>query len=528
MAAPWERYQQAAPQAAPQDGPWAKYQAPTPNQFANVQGGSDTVAAAPPEQPGYWSERGQELRGIGEGLRYSVAETALGLGQLVGAADTQDVEAFRTKRDAMAQEYGTSFDGGKAVGDIGQTFLPVGAVGKGTKLAQMGKAALGGGALGATRTTGEGESRLQNTAVGAGLGALGQGLSTVMLRLGEKAAPQLRDLYNTAKAQGINLTPAQMSNSEFFKRFAGMMDKLPLSGAAARREAQQESFSRAVAKTVGEYEPMDQVVYANALTRLGDNFERRAGAHDVPVSVDFVRALGTAIRETEETADEVTAKAVKSVLNRVMVQSGTNGALPGKAAQSLDGMLRRMQEAGGERAAYAGRLRDALHDDIEAALPAAEAALWRQDRQQYRNLMAITDMVARDNGVSPAKLMGRVTATRAQKKAMASGRGGDLGQLARIGQQMKAPPSSGTAENLQAAGLGYNALANPAGALLGISTGNLAGRAVNSNALASYLMSPDRGRILNALAPVARPLPLLFGRPAYAEPPERPRNSGAK
>jgi hypothetical protein len=87
---------------------------------------------------------------------------------------------------------------------------------------------------------------------------------------------------------------------------------------------------------------------------------------------------------------------------------------------------------------------------------------------------------------------------------------------------MKPPSSSGTAENLQASVLGMNALANPAGALLGLTTGNLAGRAVNSNALARYLMSPDRGSILNILAPVARPLPLFLGRPAYADTPEGP------
>lgn len=57
--------------------------------------------------------------------------------------------------------------------------------------------------------------------------------------------------------------------------------------------------------------------------------------------------------------------------------------------------------------------------------------------------------------ISPAALLGRVTANGAKKEAVATGRGGDLAQLAAIGQQFMKDgvPNSGTPERLAAYGL---------------------------------------------------------------------------
>lgn len=75
--------------------------------------------------------------------------------------------------------------------------------------------------------------------------------------------------------------------------------------------------------------------------------------------------------------------------------------------------------------------------------------------------------------ISPAQLLGRVTANNAGKEAMAAGRGGDLGQLANIGQTFLKDgiPNSGTPERLAAYGLlgagGYANLPSALGAIAG-------------------------------------------------------------
>lgn len=60
-----------------------------------------------------------------------------------------------------------------------------------------------------------------------------------------------------------------------------------------------------------------------------------------------------------------------------------------------------------------------------------------------------------NGNISPAALLGRVTATGAKKEAVAAGRGGDLAELAAIGQQFLKDgiPNSGTPERLAAYGL---------------------------------------------------------------------------
>jgi hypothetical protein len=77
-------------------------------------------------------------------------------------------------------------------------------------------------------------------------------------------------------------------------------------------------------------------------------------------------------------------------------------------------------------------------------------------RREYAIGKAIEPMVAKSpNGdLSPAGLMQVVTATKDKKAMMARGRGGDLGELAKIGQMfLKEPSSSGTTERAVAYGL---------------------------------------------------------------------------
>jgi hypothetical protein len=80
-----------------------------------------------------------------------------------------------------------------------------------------------------------------------------------------------------------------------------------------------------------------------------------------------------------------------------------------------------------------GILRDALDNSISPA----DKQAWQTANQQYANLKTIRDLVTKDqvNGnISPSALLGRVTASGAKKEAVASGRAGDLAELAAIGQ----------------------------------------------------------------------------------------------
>lgn len=94
-------------------------------------------------------------------------------------------------------------------------------------------------------------------------------------------------------------------------------------------------------------------------------------------------------------------------------------------------------------------MQGALNDSISDA----DQAAWQTANRQYANLKTIRDLVNKDqvNGnISPSALLGRVTANGAKKEAVASGNGGDLANLASIGQTFLKDhiPNSGTPERL--------------------------------------------------------------------------------
>lgn len=87
----------------------------------------------------------------------------------------------------------------------------------------------------------------------------------------------------------------------------------------------------------------------------------------------------------------------------------------------------------------------------ESITPATRDA-WQVARQQWRDMKTIEHLVAKagDGIVGPAQLMGRVTTDRAGRATMAQGTRGELGELARLGQQLKPLQTTGTAENMLA------------------------------------------------------------------------------
>ena len=108
------------------------------------------------------------------GAGKSFYDTARGVGQMMGAVSTADVEESK-KRDAplMNTKAGTA---GNIGGSIAQ-FLPAAFVPGANTL--VGATAIGAG-MGAVQPTGEGESRLKNTAAGGAFGAAGHGVGKLL------------------------------------------------------------------------------------------------------------------------------------------------------------------------------------------------------------------------------------------------------------------------------------------------------------------------------------------------------------
>lgn len=171
--------------------------------------------------------------------------------------------------------------------------------------------------------------------------------------------------------------------------------------------------------------------------------------------------------------DELTNHANPAVVNQAGDLAAT---IPGETFRRINSQIGRQV-----RTTANGDLRHALHelqDDLHELLTRSitnpqDVAALQQARRQYAIGTALIPLVAKSpvGNISPAQLMNALTNTASRKRFMANG-GGEMGDLARIGQLfLKEPASSGTTERAAVYGwlLGGGAFVEPhvAGGLYG-------------------------------------------------------------
>jgi hypothetical protein len=375
-------------------------------------------------------------------------------------------------------------------------------------------AALGG----ATQPLAEGDSRLTNAAVGAGAGAAGYGVARGLEKWGASAAKavsaEAREVFEAARARGINLNPAQLSDSRFLKWAQSMLRSVPMTGAQGRHAEQVGAWNRAVAGAIGEDAPVvTSNVYSLSKASQSRAFNDLTSRNDLRVDNDLMRSLFAAADDAKLAGQEVREQ-VEAAIDRLAKEAvtGPNGVvIPGRAYQNFDSEIGKALKAGGTSAHYLGQVRNAVREGMDRSISPADAEAWRVLRQQYGNRKTLTPLVAAagDGPLPPAQLQRVVTNSGWGKEAMASGTRGELGTLAKIGQRMKEPPSSGTAERMMYGGA-FNPVNWP-GIAAGVTVGAPMSRALDSTALAKLMMRENPGMHRKAAAKTAGALVKLFG-----------------
>lgn len=479
--------------------------------FSQVQGAASSKADLPNTEIGGVANK--DVPGWKNALFGAVspvAETIVGVGQATGLMGEDNARASLDRIDAVR-----SRTPGKVAGFAGDVGLALAI--PGAKGASMGAKALqsaaAGGLYGATRGTREGEDRLTNTGIGAALGGAGQVAGDALAAGGKKAAtaisPHVRATYEAAKARGINLTPAQLSNSRLMKFLDSQLQMWPLSGARAGAQTQRSVWNKRLAEALGETDApaVTPAVYAKLKARDKAGFEALTSRNNLKVTDDLLQSLEAIKAEATMAGDDAakaTANAVDAFYKRARMVDGQD-VVPGRAYQSLDSQFGKVAKLGNEASVYVGRVRDAIRDAMDESIAPDDKAAWQQLRKWYGDRKTIRDLVAKGDGddIAPAELMGRLTANNSGKERMASNARGELGELGRIGQRLKEPPSSGSSERML-----VNSAMNPLNwpALgMGASAGATVGRAANSDLLAQYLMRSNRGRGAQLVAPYLRP-----------------------
>lgn len=301
---------------------------------------------------------------------------------------------------------------------------------------------------------------LSGPAAGA-LGASARGLADAVspgsvpapiATLADKAVNQFGIPLRASQIAGTVDRNAAVTDSQLISR--------PGSGYAANNAAQGQAFTRAVSNTMGEDSPsITPEVMSAAKSRIGAVFNRVA-ANTTIQNADAVQAqIGGVIHDAQQVIpDSEMAPLLRQVENiGSVVTPGAAGApatLSGKAYQALvakGSPLDRLTSSSDPNVQfYAGQIKNALDDGLQASAAPEDLADLQAARLQYKNMKTIEPLIDKAGPmgqISPALLRGRVSQSFSNSAYTGAG---DLGDLAQIGQTfMKEPPNSGTPARLK-------------------------------------------------------------------------------
>jgi hypothetical protein len=282
--------------------------------------------------------------------------------------------------------------------------------------------------------------------------------------------PELLKVAQTASElkYPIDVRPDQVVDNAKFTKMAGQASSdVPLSN--SKNASNQTAFTRNVISLLN---PADEKstrltpdVFDDAMKRsgsgIGDITDRTpVPAEDLAPGVDSIRD-----DLTKATPDN--AKIVEAYLSDLGKVTGDDGVVSGRALKELNSQIgtQARANAGNDLGRYLSNLQDVIQDGVERNAAPEDVQPLRDFRRQYAYGKMVEPQVAKtiDGKISPAGLMAAVTATKQGKYYMARQMGGPIGDLAKVGQLIKEPTSSGTAERSLVYGtlLGGGAFAEP-------------------------------------------------------------------
>lgn len=278
--------------------------------------------------------------------------------------------------------------------------------------------------------------------------------------------PELVSLAQKATERGIPLRPDMLMDNKIAK-FVGsaLEEKVPFSGGKA--DVRQQAFNRAVADSVGLPElPSGRLTYTEygkAIDNLKGKFEK-LHPETVPYDVELQQKLSKVLNDPKfqtESAKNLIAARIKELSD---VASRNNNIIDGKSFQAIQqdigSQVRGMNPntQGIERQAL-DEIEEAMLDSVRGGLDTANKLEFDNTRRQYAYAKIIEPLIAKKGGVtgniSPQGLSTQM-ALNQRRAAMARGKAGDLGELARIGQAFIKEPHEALTKGEMA---GYGAVA---------------------------------------------------------------------
>jgi len=286
-------------------------------------------------------------------------------------------------------------------------------------------------------------------------GAVRAGAGKVADAALEAATPRLSESTmkraQAATDAGIPISPHQLSDNKFIKLLGETAENVPLAGGGSLRAKRREKFSAALAKQMDpdtDVTVLDDAAFKQLQDAAGERIGEISSKYQMPIE-DFGDLNALARRDTPDV--QAVVKTFADDLAQIAADNG--GVIPGDTLRKLRTEAQsRARNVRGAKPDLANALDDVVHrfdDALTNNAAEADVTALANARRQYAISKTLEPLVAKhpDGSFPPSSLKGVVTSTKEGKRRMARGEGGDLGEYARVGQDLlKEQVSSGTAE----------------------------------------------------------------------------------
>ena len=563
MSGPWERY------AQPESGPWAKYATPEEpptsaprlaGQFA--QNTNDAIAStvgAPVDLvAGGLRQLGVPVnRPIGgsESIKSGIDYVATLPGRVSDAVSQRSMGPLTEDRTSRFEPQNRAekiaAGVGQGVGTVAATLLPAGAVANAARpgtvtqgvaqaLATQPVTQIASGVAGGA-TTGATDSPLAGLAASLAVPIGAAGVRGIVSPTTNTLTEAEKRIVETARREGIPLTPSQETGSKTLRTLEETMAKLPLSGGPMNRtyDTQRSALNEAIMARTGtaakDASPETLTKVAKTLGGQFDDLAARTTLKPDQQFADDVLKVATNYGRRLETDVAPVFKSYMDDLQPVIdaVATGQSPSIAGETYKQIRSDLARRTRStsNGELKQALSALGTALDDAVERSASPELLKEWKTLRSQYAAYKTVDKAMAAgrqaDRVTGDVPLGAFSSAVRAGDRegfARARGQYGELSKLA----DFLAPkiPDSGTAtRGVTANLLSGGALAAGAGGL-GASMGTAAAAALAPWAASlAYNTPAARAYLTNQIAGTTN-LRGLYGAEAMRQMIESGRGEG--
>lgn len=456
MAGPWEKYQSSTPQQP--SGPWEAYQpkerseqnfferlGPKLAERSRMQ--EEIIGARKRGEQGYIESGFQQAGKVGAGALFDTSGEALvSLGRL-GSAITPDFIEEPAKEAAknVVDYLGNTVlgDGVRAAGNFaGSAMRAYGDFSeRNPRAARNIEAATNIGlALAAAKPVKAGIDISADVGRQAGKVAK-EGVDAAGNAVARAVAPTidegLLDVVREAQKRKIPLSLDQVAGSRALTNINKVSGELPLSGSGAFRERQMRSWNREIIKTIGQDgDKFTPKLMKKAFDDVGKEFDSLGSGKTFELRDGFSARVAQIVEDAKQTATKDSIENFNDAVGRILAETD-NGVIAGEKLNLIRSNVNRLA-----RKTNQNDTRDLLHDlelaIIDTMTDGDEAAqkAFAKTKQKYKNLLAIEPLTQQSKGgnISPAMLDNRVA--RIYGRQYTTGQAGDIGDLARIGNEL--------------------------------------------------------------------------------------------